>query len=173
MIYWWRSLPSGYEDLMATETASLVQPIAFLLGTWRGEGAGQYPTIQPFRYREEIRFWHTGKAFLAYRQRTEAAEDGRPLHAEMGYLRVAGEGRVELVIAQPTGFAEIEVGTVRGQRIDLQSTLVGRTPTAKPVTALARSFWLEEDTLRYELRMAMDGGPLRPHLAAVFQRVGD
>ncbi len=158
---------------MATQVASLVQPVAFLLGTWRGEGAGQYPTIQPFRYREEIRFWHTGKAFLAYTQRTEAAEDGRPLHAEMGYLRVAGEDRVELLIAQPTGFAEIEMGTVRGQRIDLHTTLVGRTPTAKPVTALARTFWAEGDTLRYELRMAIDGGPLLPHLAATFRRVGD
>lgn len=158
---------------VVTETLSLIQPVAFLLGTWQGDGAGQYPTIKPFRYREEIRFWHTGKAFLAYTQRTEAADDGRPLHAEMGYLRVVGDDRVELVIAQPTGFAEIQVGTVRARRIDLQSTHIGRTPTAKPVTGLARSLWLEGDTLRYELRMAMGDGSLVPHLAATFRRVGE
>lgn len=152
---------------------SALAPVAFLLGTWRGEGSGEYPTIQPFRYREEIRFWHTGKPFLAYNQRTEAADDARPLHAEMGYLRIVGQDGVEFVIAQPTGFAEIETGTVKGGRIELQSSLVGRTPTAKPVTALARVFWLDGDRLRYELRMALGGGPLLLHLNAEFRRTGD
>lgn len=35
-----------------------LQPLAFLLGTWRGEGKGEYPTIVPFAYGEEVRFWH-------------------------------------------------------------------------------------------------------------------
>lgn len=150
-----------------------IAPVAFLLGTWRGEGSGEYPTIRPFRYREEIRFWHTGKAFLAYTQRTEAADDGRPLHAEMGYLRITGANEVEFVIAQPIGVAEIEVGSVGDRRIDLHSHTVARTPTAKNVTALARSFWMEGDTLRYEVRMALDGGPLLHHLAASFTRNPD
>ncbi len=156
--------------MVAAGLNAALKPVAFLLGTWKGEGAGSYPTIQPFRYREEIRFWHTGKAFLAYAQRTEAADDGRPLHSEMGYLRVVEQDRAELIIAQPTGFAEIEAGRVIGTRLELESILVGRTPTAKPVTGIARTFWLEGDILRYELRMALNGGPLRPHLRADFRR---
>jgi hypothetical protein len=151
----------------------VIAPVAFLLGTWRGEGSGKYPTIRPFNYREEIRFWHTGKPFLAYTQRTEAGDDGRPLHAEMGYLRIAGADRLEFVIAQPIGVAEIEVGSVGDRRIDLQSHIVARTPTAKNVTALARSFWMEGETLRYEVRMALNGGPLIHHLAASFTRQRD
>jgi hypothetical protein len=36
----------------------LVAPLSFLLGKWRGEGEGTFPTIAPFRYGEEILFSH-------------------------------------------------------------------------------------------------------------------
>jgi hypothetical protein len=150
-----------------------VRSLAFLLGTWRGEGEGRYPTIQPFRYREEIRFWHNGKPFLFYSQRTEAVDDGRPLHTEMGYLRGVGEARLELVVAQAIGFAEISVGTIHDHRIEFKSLHLVRTPTAKPVTGVERDLWLDKDTLHYELRMAMETVPLTHHLHASFQRTGD
>jgi hypothetical protein len=159
--------------VITLELDPAVRPLAFLLGTWRGEGEGNYPTIQPFRYREEIRVWHTGKPFLAYTQRTEATADGRPLHTEMGYLRAVGQGRVELVVAQHIGFAEISVGAVRDNRLQLESIHIGRTPTAKAVTGVERDIWLDGNTLHYELRMAMETVGLTRHLHASFQRIGD
>lgn len=157
--------------MITTELNPAIQPLAFLLGTWRGEGAGDYPTIRPFTYREEIRFRHTGKPFLAYTQRTEAADDGRPLHTEMGYLRSVGDGRVELVLAQATGFAEISVGSIRHNRLELKSLHLARTPTAKAVTAVERDIWLDGEVLRYHLRMRMETVPLTRHLTARFHRV--
>ncbi|MDQ4125856.1 MAG: heme-binding beta-barrel domain-containing protein [Actinomycetota bacterium] len=38
-----------------------LRPLAFLLGTWRGAGAGKYPGIDDFEYGEETRFWHYGR----------------------------------------------------------------------------------------------------------------
>src|SRR5262245_60428164 len=115
---------------------AVLEPIAFLLGTWRGEGTGEYPTIERFRYVEEVRFWHVGKPFLAYTQRTWALDDGRPLHGEMGYWRPQPDGRIEVVLAHPTGVVEVQEGTITGTRIALASAQVARTSTAKEVTAL-------------------------------------
>ena len=67
-------------------------PLAALLGTWRGEGEGSYPTIEPFRYSEEISFTQVGKPFLAYRQATVNLATGLPAHAEAGYWRPAERG---------------------------------------------------------------------------------
>lgn len=158
------------ESMITTELNPVLAPVAFLLGTWRGEGEGQYPTIKPFRYREEIRFSHNGKAFLIYTQRTEAMDTGQPLHGECGYLRLVGNGQVEFVIAQPIGFAEISLGRVDGQRIDVDCQTVAHTPTAKAVTSISRCFWLEGDILRYEVKMGMEGVPIERHLIASFRR---
>lgn len=148
--------------------------LAPLLGTWAGKGTGEYPTIEPFDYLEEVMFSHVGKPFLAYGQKTKAAADGKPLHAETGYLRVPQPGRVELVLAHPSGITEIEVGTyaVTGDVIDIElsTTDVGLTPTAKEVTALGRSFRVDGDELSYSLQMGAVGQPLQHHLAAVLRR---
>lgn len=157
--------------MIAIELHAAAKALAFLLGTWRGEGEGEYPTIKPFRYREEIRFSHNGKPFLIYGQRTEAIDGGQPMHAEAGYLRAVGEGRVEFLIAQPIGYAEISLGRIGENRIDVDCPSVARTPTAKPVTSISRSLWLEGDVLHSETRMGMEGVPQVRHLSASFRRV--
>ena len=149
-------------------------PLHALLGTWTGTGAGEYPTIESFGYAEEITFWHVGKPFFAYQQKTKALDDGRPLHAEAGYLRVPAPGRVELVLAHPTGVTEIEEGSYSVfddvATIEVVATTVGLTTSAKDVTALSRSFRIDGDTLTYTLRLGAVGQPLRHHLAATLHR---
>lgn len=148
--------------------------LAPLLGTWVGQGAGKYPTIEPFEYLEEAVFTHVGKPFLAYAHKTKAVADGKPLHAETGYLRVPQPGRVELILAHPSGITEIEVGTysVTGGLIELvmSTTAIGMAPTAKEVTALSRSVRIDGDQLSYSVQMGAVGQPLQDHLAAALIR---
>jgi len=151
-----------------------VEALAPLLGTWAGRGEGKYPTIQTFEYLEEVVFTHVGKPFLVYTQKTKAVSDGRPLHAETGYLRAPLPGRVELVLAHPNGITEIDTGTysVTGDviQIELSSTAIGLAPTAKEVTELGRSLRVEGDDLSYTMRMGAVGQPLQDHLVAVLHR---
>jgi hypothetical protein len=88
-----------------------VQPLARLLGSWRGEGEGFYPTIDPFRYREEIVFEHVGDPFLLYRQASWQRDDDVPLHFERSFLRPGSlAGSWELMLAHPLGLTEIAQG---------------------------------------------------------------
>jgi hypothetical protein len=143
-----------------------IAPLGFLLGSWMGEGKGFYTTIQPFEYGEEIRLSHVGKPFLAYSQRTWALDDGRPLHSESGFWRMAGADRVELVVAHPNGHVEVAEGDLRGTSISLVTTTIASTSTAKQVDVLEREINVVGETLSYELRMAAVGQPLEGHLQA-------
>jgi len=151
-----------------------VAVLAPLLGTWEGEGTGEYPTIDDFSYVESITFAHVGKPFIAYTQRTRHPETGAPMHAETGYLRVPRPGSIEIVMAQPTGIAEIYEGAVVGGDaplvIDVRSTSIGSTTSAKEVTITERTISIIGDVLQYTFRMAAVGQPLQHHLSASLHR---
>ena len=144
--------------------------LAPLLGTWRGRGRGDYPTIDAFDYVEEVVFVHVGKPFLAYTQRTRDAATGEALHAESGYLRCLGGSAVEFVVAQPSGIVEIHAGTWDGGRCDLRSVHVASAPAAKACTEVRRRLEVDADRLAYRLDMAAVGQDLQFHLEAVLER---
>ncbi len=163
---------------MSAEVHPDVAILAPLVGTWVGHGAGEYPTIDPFEYDETVVFAPSPKPFLSYQQRTTAADDGRPLHAEAAYWRVPSPGLAEIVVAQPSGITEILEGSVGPNDtpdsgtiiIDVRSTAIGSTSTAKEVRRTERTFEVTGDIMRYTMRMAAVGQPLTHHLSATLHR---
>jgi hypothetical protein len=150
-------------------------PLRFLLGRWEGAGVGGYPTIQSFRFGQEITFSHNGKPYLIYVSRSwllgADGVPGRPLAMETGFWRPQPEGRLEVLLAHPTGITEIYLGEVTGAKIEMATDVVARTDSAKQVSAGHRLYGLVGADLAYAFDMAAVGQPLQPHLSAQLKRV--
>lgn len=160
-------------DIVEAQRHSDIEPLAFLLGTWRGEGRGEYATIEPFTYAEEITFEHVGEPWLAYSQKSWSPDDGAPHHLERGFLRVAEAGGVELILAHPIGVAEVAHGQLDGTSLELVAggENVVRTVTGLDVIGLVRRYKVDGDLLAYELDMATSSTPMSRHLSAELRRV--
>jgi THAP4-like, heme-binding beta-barrel domain len=142
-----------------------LEPLAFLVGEWAGEGEGEYPGIAPFRYREELAFEDVGDAFLLVTESSWTL-DGQPLHFERGTLRPLGEDRVDLTLAHPIGVAEVAEGNLDGSNLFLRSTAIARAGTGSPVTEIERRYRLDDGRLSYELDMATEGVARTFHVRA-------
>jgi hypothetical protein len=165
----------GPADAPAAPHPSLA-PLLFLLGRWEGAGVVGYPTIESARFGQEISFSHNGKPFLIYQSRTwlldEAGNLGRPLAMETGFWRPQQDGRLEVVLAHPTGIVEIYIGEIAGTKIEMATDAVARTSSAKEVTAGRRLYGLIGQDLGYAYDMAAVGQPLQAHVSAQLKRVG-
>lgn len=151
-------------------------PVSWLLGSWRGVGVGGYPTVEEFRFAQELTFTELpGKPFVHHLSRSWLLDDDgsevRPLAQETGYWRPEADGSLELTLTHPTGFVEVWIGTADGAKIELRTDAVARTATAKEYTAGHRLYGLVDGNLLWAFDMAAVGQPLQPHLSATLKRV--
>jgi hypothetical protein len=171
---------SAVEDGLPTA----LRPLSWLIGTWVGVGVGGYPTIEDFRFGQEMSFSTDGRPFLSYRTRSWLLDDDgnqiRPLATETGFWRPQPDNGVELVLAHPTGYAEVWVGEVTvtgiedavitGARVELSTDVVARTASAKEYTGGHRLYGLVGGELLWAYDMAAVGEPLQVHLSAQLRR---
>ena len=159
---------------------SEVMPLSWLIGSWVGVGLGTYPTIADFRFGQEVVFACDGRPFINYVSRSwlldEEGERIKPLAVESGYWRPRPDNQIEFVLAHPTGFSEIYIGTtevlgldyakITSARAVLKTDVVTRTESAKPYTDGERLYGLFDSQLMWTFDMAAMEQPMQNHLSA-------
>ncbi len=142
--------------------------VAWLLGTWRGNGEGDYPTIDKFRFAQELIFTHDGRPFFHFMSHATIVDDEggkiRDAAIETGFLRPKADGSFEFLLTHNTGFVEIYLGTAEGGKLEMSTDAVVRTGTAKEYVAGQRLYGLVESDLWFAYDMAAMGQELQPHL---------
>jgi hypothetical protein len=178
---WFADLPIGMDAVQlghGAELDPLCEPLAPLIGVWRGEGLAQYPSLLgEFRYGQQITFAHDGRPFLVYEARAwllnPSGQALRPAAREVGWWRMDEDETIELVLAHMFGICEIYYGGRTGETAwELESATIARTDTARETTAAARLYGIVENgDLVYAEERALRGLPLKPHLSAQLKRI--
>jgi len=60
-----------------------LNPLAWLIGSWRGKGHGEYPGIENFQFAQEVTFSHDGRPFLTYFSRSWIIDDNNEIVTSM------------------------------------------------------------------------------------------
>jgi len=151
-----------------------LMPLAWLVGTWRGKGRGEYPNVPSFQFAQEVSFNHDGRTFLNYFSRSWIIDENdeiiRPAASEVGFWRIKEKNVLEVLLAHNTGIAEGWVGLVQGAKIQLAMDQGYSSPTAKIVTAGSRLYGLVEGELFTSYDMAAQGQTLQAHLWSSLER---
>ena len=150
--------------------------LAWLIGTWQGNGHGEYPTIEPFQFGQELVFQQDGRPFIHYFSHawiTDAAgETVRQAAQETGFIRPQEDGTIEMVLPHNTGFVEIWYGELDPEqpRFEIVTDAVARTATAKEYVGGKRLYGYVDGNLLYAFDMAAMGHELQPHTHAQLVR---
>lgn len=161
---------------MAFEIPENIHPncarLAWIIGTWAGNGHGEYEGIENFQFGQEVIFQQDGRPFIHYMSRSWIIDaDGnhvREAAQETGFIRPQPDGTLEVVLAHNLGFVEIWHGELdpEAPRFEIVTDAVARTATAKEYTAGKRLYGYVNGDLLYAYDMAAMGKKLQPHTHA-------
>lgn len=176
----WQNLPIPGDTFDLDEGPLLHDaciPLRLLIGSWRGQGEVDYPTIEgPYRFAQQVTISHDGRPFLLHETRAWLIDDAgaviRPAARETGWWRPQSDDTVELLLAHATGILELFYGQAVGQVAwEFSTDTVTRSASAKDVNAAQRRYAIdEEDHLDYTEKRAMVGQPMTPHVSAELHR---
>jgi hypothetical protein len=150
--------------------------LAWLIGTWAGNGHGEYEGIEDFQFGQEIIFQQDGRPFIHFMSRSwiidAAGEHVREAAQETGFIRPQEDGTLEVVMAHNLGFVEIWHGELHPEqpRFEIVTDAVARTGSAKEYTGGKRLYGYVNGDLLYAFDMAAMGHELQPHTHAQLVR---
>jgi hypothetical protein len=148
--------------------------LAWLVGTWRGNGIGEYPGIPRFNFFQEVTFNHDGRNFLNYFSRTwkvdEVTKEQTPFELETGFWTPKEEKALHVVISSSRGISEGWLGIHDGPRIQLVMDRGYSSPSAPIVTAGQRLYGLVEGELFFSYDMASEGETLQAYMWSTMER---
>jgi hypothetical protein len=151
-------------------------PLAWLIGTWAGNGHGEYPDIDDFQFGQEILYQQDGRPFIHFMSRSWIIDaEGhhvREAAQETGFIRPQQDRTLEVVMAHNTGFVEIWHGELHPDqpRFEIATDAVARTATAKEYAGGKRLYGYVNGDLLYAFDMAAMGHELQPHTHAQLKR---
>lgn len=163
-------------------------PLAWLVGTWVGEGELGYPGIEPARFTQRLEISHDGGPYLTHNSEIRLLDEegvGQVWSSERGYWRVPpqealedltkpGESRqieIELLLAEPTGHVSVYLGIANGPRIDLATDLIARTASGAEIEAATRLYGLVQGKLMWAHDLAAFGHELQSYSSAQLNRL--
>ena len=166
------------------DIAPELYPLAWLVGTWRGQGVLEYPGIDKAVLTQEITFDHDGGPYLRYESTIKSLGDGTAdphvWSTETGYWRVApephegikeGQTSLEVLLADPAGRVTVYIGAAGDGRVDLVSDVIARTTTGAEVSASSRMYGNVAGELMWVHSIAAFGNPLQSYVSAQLARV--
>ena len=152
-----------------------LNPLAWMIGTWRGNGHGEYPGTERFDFQQEITFSHDGRPFLTYFSRSWIINEKNDITStaasETGFWRIKPNNQLEVILAHSTGIAEGWVGVFDGPKIQLVMDHSYSAPSAKSINEGQRLYGLVDGELFYAYDMAYGGHKLQAHIWSTMPRV--
>ena len=151
-------------------------PLAWIIGSWRGNGQGDYPTIEGFHFGQEMLFQQDGRPFIHFMSRAWIEDDEgtviREAAQETGFFRPQEDRTLEVVMTHNTGFVEVWHGELHPDqpRFEIVTDAVARTTTAKEYSGGKRLYGYVNGDLLYAYDMAATGHELQPHTHAQLVR---
>ncbi len=168
--------------IMLTE---VIKPLTWLIGSWSGEGKGEYPTMEPFEFNDQLKFSIRSDAFelenLIHFEQVARVKEGNEFifkHWEAGFLRPTEQGKIELQVTHNTGRIEIlegkfvELDSAKNRfTLRFRSTLLHNSQGLVKARTSERIWTFENDRLRYLQSMCTeDVEEMTVHLDSILER---
>ena len=167
-------LESSKNNLLQT-----IKPLQLLEGSWSGNGVGYYPTMEPFKYREETEFTVVfGEPYIQMTQKAWLLEgSGNELiHWETGIISAQAPECLKLYTCHMNGRIEIAKGIFENNQTKYKAVFISEVIKnelgLKTALSSKRTIIFDNDCFEYSMEMATsDVLKSENHIKATLARV--